>query len=126
MGIIIDGNINVGSSGISISPIYVEPPYTGPICISGAGSTQVNGTYTFTGYVADGSIVRPEYYKTTSDFVITLAGNGKYTIRVAGGDQNGQYIGNTFPAPAYPYLETSWSLIEDGVLPYPVITRGSC
>jgi hypothetical protein len=26
MGIIIDGNINVGSSGISISPIYIPPP----------------------------------------------------------------------------------------------------
>jgi hypothetical protein len=102
---------------------YTSAAYTGSICISGAGSTLVNGTYTFSGYITDGPTTRPSYQKV--GFLITLVSE-RYYIQEAGGDNNGQYLGNTFPAPANPYLETSWTLVEAGVLPYPVITQGPC
>ena len=122
MGVNINGGMNIGSGGISISSPYIIPnDYIGPICISGAGSTQVNGTYTFIGYVTDGPTTRPSYQK---GFLIIDLVNQRYYIRESNGD--GQYIGNTFPAPANPYLETSWSTTEGGVLPFPVITAGPC
>jgi hypothetical protein len=127
MGVNINGGLNIGSGGILISSPYIIPnDYIGPICVSGAGSTDVNGTYTFIGYVTEGIYTRPSYYKAgPANFIITLVG-GRYYIQVSGGDNNGQYYGNTFPAPSNPYLETSWTIVEDGVLPFPVITAGPC
>jgi hypothetical protein len=101
---------------------YTSVAYTGNICISGAGTTIVNGTYTFIGYVTD-VVTRPSYQK--GNIVIGLI-SGRYYIVEAIGDQNGQYLGNTFPAPVNPYLETSWTPTENGVFPIPVITQGSC
>ena len=114
-----------GSININTDPTFPGPPYTGSICISGAGITAVNGTYTFTGYGTDGPTTRPYYYKESFDFLIMLVSE-RYYIRENGGENYGQYIGNTVPAPAYPYLETSWSISEQGVLPFPVITQGPC
>jgi hypothetical protein len=100
-------------------------PYTGSICVSGAGSTQVNGTYTFIGYITDGNITRPRYREVDLETEINLA-NGRYYIVQASGDSLGLYIGNTFPPPANPYLETSWSAFDIGIAPVPTITSGSC
>jgi hypothetical protein len=102
---------------------YTSAVYTGSICVSGAGSTQVNGTYTFSGYVTEGDLTRPSYQKVGVSITLVAA---RYYIYESFGDQNGQYLGNTVPAPANPYLETSWSTIEGGVLPFPVITQGPC
>ena len=102
---------------------YTSAVYTGSICVSGAGSTQVNGTYTFSGYVTEGATTRPYYEK--AGLIITLVAE-RYYISEVGGDNIGQYGGNTYPAPSNPYLETSWYIIEGGVLPLPVITQGPC
>jgi hypothetical protein len=131
MGVIINGGTNIGSGGILISSPYIIPnDYIGPICVSGAGSTEVNGTYVFNGYTTDGGYTRPFYQYESAPFTfyaIDLNGGGStYRIYAAFGDQNSYYKGNTFPPPANPYLETSWTLIESGTDPVPTVTIGPC
>jgi hypothetical protein len=69
MGIIIDGNINVGSSGISISPPYVEPP--------------VSFNFTFNQEFGDTAIIiqsiggftsTPAFTSTASPFIFNSTG----------------------------------------------------
>jgi hypothetical protein len=129
MGIIINGNMNVGSSGTLISSPYVEPLYTGSICVSGGG---VDGTYAFTRFSNYYGGIRPNY--TSISGLVNLTPGGKsgagYLFRNALGDQEDIYYSTTFPTPEYPYLENpnSWAYYADD-LPtgFPItITSGSC
>jgi len=131
MGIIINGGTNIGSGGILISAPYIIPNnYIGPICVSGAGSPEVNGTYTFSGYTADGGYTRPYYVYESAPFTFyaidLLGGGSTYRIYAAFGDQNAYYKGNNFPPPANPYLETSWTSFDAGADPAPTVTIGPC
>jgi hypothetical protein len=128
MGIIIDGNMNIGSSGISISPLYVEPPYTGPICVSGGG---VNGTYAFDSFITYSGYTRPSYISVSGFFSLAPFGVGRgYLFRNRTGDQEELYTSTTFPAPEYPYLENpnSWVYYStEEPTGFPItITKGSC
>ena len=105
-------------------------PYTGSICISGAGSTLVNGTYVFSGYTTDSGYTRPLYeyrFASFTTYSIDLLGGGStYRIVASFGDNNAYYKGNTFPPPANPYLETSWTSFDAGADPVPTVTQGPC
>jgi hypothetical protein len=130
MGVIINGGINVGSGGILISSPYIIPnDYIGPICVSGAEITAVNGTYTFFQYYTQNGYTRPNYTINPAPFVFynidNLTANGAYRIVEGFGDSNELYTGLTFPPPANPYLETSWT--QYGGYPTTLITTiGPC
>ncbi len=125
MGVIINGSMNIGSGGISINTPYI-PPYTGPICVSGAGLA--DGTYTFVGYQTFNGYTSPAYLSSGPSFyrIDNSTANGVYVIREYFGDSNELFQALTFPAPENPYLETQWALY--GTLdPIPlVITAGTC
>ena len=98
-------------------------------CISGAGvSGEVIGTYQFTGvFATENGVTRPIFYPTfvpvQADLQIRLVsvpGSAAWGI-YAPGDEVNYYFGNTVPAPAYPWLETSWT-----GSPPPTVTQGPC
>jgi hypothetical protein len=109
-----------GSMDINTDPAFFEPPYTGPICVSGAGVS--SGTYTFLQYYTQNFFTRPEYISSTSQFIISISytGDGRYGLLDTSGDDTLLYEGLTFPPPLNPYLETSWTD------PSIVITQGPC
>ena len=103
------------------------------ICVSGAGSSEVNGTYEFYQFITVNGITRPTYAPVGSpdpstDIQVTIISTGPsaiWAIRWPDQEYN-YYFGNTSPAPQYPYLETSWNIASEGIGPTPVITQGPC
>jgi len=98
-------------------------------CISGAGSP-VNGTYQFFDFITENGITRPRYFPIGGTgglliFIYPTGGGAVWTIADPG-EETYYYSGNTNPAPAYPWLETSWGLSGSGSDPKPTITRGPC
>jgi hypothetical protein len=114
MGVIINGGTNIGSGGILITSPYIEPPYTGSICVSGSSIPGVNGTYTFFQYYTQNGFTRPEYYFNQFSISVLYTAEGRYGLLDGTGDDTLLYEGLTFPPPLNPYLETSWSSIGFG------------
>jgi hypothetical protein len=129
MEIIIDGSMDIDNSRILISPLYVEPPYTGPICVSGGG---VDGTYAFDSFITYSGYTRPSYISVNG--LVSLAPFAKYgsgyLFRNRTGDQEEIYYSTTSPIPEYPYLENpnSWVYFSsEEPTGFPItITKGSC
>ena len=146
MAVIINGSFRINSNGsinINTDPTFGFTTTTttstttttttlDPInfaCISGVGvSGEVIGTYQFTGvFATENGVTRPIFYPTfipaQPDLQIRLVnspGSAKWGI-YAPGDEVNYYFGNTAPAPAYPWLETSWT-----GSPPPTVTQGPC
>jgi hypothetical protein len=98
-------------------------------CISSAGSP-VNETYEFRDFITENGITRPRYLLIGStdglQIVIYPTGGGAVWTIANPGEEIYYYNGSTNPAPAFPWLETSWTLGNGGALPAPTITRGPC
>jgi hypothetical protein len=115
MGVIINGGMNISSGGISIS----LEPYNNNICVSGAGTPEVNGTYIkinesrydSSNYAINGIRLTTEY--------------GPWGIIIGGGGNPTFYFGQTTPPPQYPWQETLWTA-SDGELPVPNVSYGPC
>jgi hypothetical protein len=97
-------------------------------CVSGVGvSGEVIGTYQFNGFTTENGITRPSYIPTfipaqpSLQIVIYNQSGGAVWAIAAFGDEVNYYFGNTNPAPAYPWLETSWT-----GSPPPTVTQGPC
>jgi len=92
-------------------------------CVSSAGSP-VNTTYQFydSKYIPGGPNGDP------FGLQISLYPSGEGSVWIIGrpGDEIYYYNGNTNPAPAFPWLETSWRLAGNGSNPLPTVTRGPC
>jgi hypothetical protein len=127
MGVIINGGMNIGSGGILISSPYIEPLYTGPICVSGGG---VDGTYAFDRFYTNSGYTRPGYISVDGFISLTPFGSfGGYYFRNRTGDQEDIYFSTTSPTPEYPYLENpnSWVNYNGDPIGFPItITKGSC
>jgi hypothetical protein len=116
-----------GSININTDPIFFNIPQF--ICVSGAEITAVNGTYTFYAYYTQNGFTRPNYSFESAPFTFynidTLTANGEYRIVEGFGDSNELYTGLTFPPPANPSLENSWT--QYGGFPTTLITTvGPC
>ena len=91
-------------------------------CVSGP-LTFANGTYIFGGYAGDFPVyVGPnEYYFYPAQYDFPLS-----VTWALWNDNNGEpyvaAVGNTRPAPAYPWLETSWRYFYASF----VVTQGPC
>ena len=109
-----------GSMDINTDPAFLEPLYTGSICVSGANIPEVNGTYTFLQYFTQNGFTRPEYYFNQFSISVLYTAEGRYGLLDSTGDDILLYEGLTFPPPLNPYLETSWTD------PNIVITQGPC
>jgi hypothetical protein len=96
-------------------------------CVSGAGSP-INGTYIFSYFQTLQEVTRPLYTTADGNFIIGLVSNapGPTWSILDNINEDFLYIGNTQPSPYYPWLETSWTLANAGVLPLPTITQGPC
>jgi hypothetical protein len=99
------------------------------VCISGAGvNGEVIGTYQFTGvFATENGITRPIFNPTFTPVLpslvirlVSVPGSAAWGI-YAPGDEINYYFGNTVPAPAFPWLETSWT-----GSPPPTVTQGPC
>jgi hypothetical protein len=104
---------------------------TASVCVSGAGSGVINGTYTYIGTATANGFIRPRYEgNLTGGFVYVLitaiGGAGAVWSIYSSNDEESYYLGNTTPPPQYPYQETSWSLIGPGVLPLPTVNVFAC
>jgi hypothetical protein len=112
-----------GSININTDPTFPGPPYIGPICASGGVA---DGTYTFTSYQTNGGYTRPVYLSFPYGISNSWT-DGRYIITEnVSGDTNEICVGNTFPPPANPYLETSWTFYGS-IDPAPItFTSGSC
>jgi len=162
MGVIINGSMNIGSGGISINlqpsdnnitintycrvnqngsiNINTDPTFPQPLpspdpnflCVSGAGSPEINGTYAYLDdYTYPLFGTRPRYQNNSTGIQI-LAAPGfagdfyRWFFYYFDGDASTYwYRGNTNPAPAYPWLETSWDIYY-GVAPVPTVIIGQC
>jgi hypothetical protein len=86
------------------------------VVVSGAGSTEINGTYTMTG-THNG---KPYYNKgglsVFDQFAISNSGAGWEIY-----DEGGDILYETSNNPAFPWLVTSW-VVSIGVLPVPELT----
>jgi hypothetical protein len=101
------------------------------VCISGVGvSGEVIGTYQFFDFTTENGITRPRYFPTFTPVQPSLeiriyptgGGGGSAVWAIAAfGDEVNYYFGNTQPAPAFPWLETSWT-----GSPPPTVTQGPC
>jgi hypothetical protein len=98
-------------------------------CISGVGvNGEVIGTYQFTGtFATENGITRPIFNPTFTPVqpslvirLVSVPGSAAWGI-YAPGDEVNYYFGNTVPAPAFPWLETSWT-----GSPPPTVTQGPC
>jgi len=116
-----------GSININTDPTFPEPP-PNFMCVSGAGSAEVNGTYTFAGFETSDGYTRPKYIKGIFKIGLSILGGQRWILEFPNlsGDYAAWYIGNTIPPPAYPWLETSWSITDVGELPVPTFTIGPC
>jgi len=130
------GRITFGNLGLggSISTNVLIPPDPNYACVSGAGSTEVNGTYVFTdNYTYPLLGTRPRYQNIVSGITIIAAQGFAgdfyrwffYYYDPNEDTNNYWYRGNTNPAPAYPWLETSWDIYY-GVAPVPTVIIGQC
>jgi hypothetical protein len=87
---------------------------------------EVGGTFQFFDFITINGITRPRYFPTfispqpSLQIVIYASGGGAVWAIYAPEDDVNYNFGNTNPAPAYPWLETSWQL---GPV---LITRGPC
>ena len=97
-------------------------------CISGVGvSGEVIGTYQFNSFTTENGITRPMYLPTFTpvqpglQIVIYNQSGGAVWAIADFGNEVAYYFGNTNPAPAYPWLETSWT-----GSPPPTVTLGQC
>jgi len=111
------------NSGTTVAPSL-------DVCVSGAGSTEVNGTYTFAGFETIDGYTRPTYvFNGPGGFTYNIKsryyGTGNWGLYTSTGEQVSFYIGNTTPPPAFPYQETSWEL-SDGQAPIPTFSSGAC
>jgi len=109
-----------GSININTDPTFPEPlPDPNFLCVSGAGTTQVNGTYI--------KINENRYESSNFETTGTVLTNeyGAWGILIPGGGNPLFYLGQTTPRPQYPWQETSWTAI-DGELPVPTVTIGPC
>jgi hypothetical protein len=86
-----------------------------PICVSEAGTTEVNGTYTYAGMVEG----KPFYVK--GDYMVRVSG-GLWVIKdnTLGSDK---YASNDVTAT--PDLVTTWFTLS-GIAPLPIVTAGAC
>jgi hypothetical protein len=126
MGVIINGGMNIGSSGILIS----LEPYNNNICVSGAGTPEVNGTYTYNGDITYNGYTRPQY--VFGNYILDIQlGNGYWDLYSEIGERIDYYVDNTYlvgpptTPPAFPYQVTLWGAI-DGQLPVPNVSYGPC
>jgi hypothetical protein len=92
-------------------------------CVSGP-LTFANGTYTFLFNIEDGGTF-PLYGGPNEYFLYVLTAVFQQSpVWCLTNDNNGEpyiaVIGNTRPAPAYPWLETSWNVAGF------VVNRGPC
>jgi hypothetical protein len=89
----------------------------GPICVSDAGSSIVNGTYTFVGIV-DGK----NSYSNENNFIVWEPGFGGFWFI--------KNIGTSYyfssDNVATPDLVTTWELTGPGQNPLPIVTSGTC
>lgn len=104
-----------GSININTDPVFP----TNFLCVSGAGSAEVNGTYI---KIDDNRYDSSNYAITGIRLTTEL---GPWALLIGGGGNPVFYIGNTFPAPQYPWQETLWNA-SDGELPSPTVTSGPC
>jgi hypothetical protein len=88
---------------------------------------EVGGTFQFDSFTTENGITRPMYLPTfipaqpsLQVVIYNQAGGAVWAIAAFGDDVN-YYFGNTNPAPAYPWLETSWT-----GSPPPTVTQGPC
>jgi hypothetical protein len=100
---------------------------TGDICVSDAGSTVVNGTYTYSGTTTIGGITRPQYIKDVNYNVSIVTEGGNTVWSISNTDLLfTYYLGSTVPPPQYPYQETSWIAYDQGLDPVPTVSSGNC
>jgi len=123
-----------GSININTDPTFPIPPDPNFACVSGAGTPEINGTYVFTdNYTFGIEGTRPRYQNIVSGIQILAAAGFAgdfyrwfFYYYDANEDASAYwYKGNTNPAPAYPWLETSWSLYG-GTDPVPTVIIGQC
>jgi hypothetical protein len=106
------------------TPTGLSP--TGSVCVSGAGSADSNGTYTYNGTNTINGVTRPQYINGSYSMLVqSVTGTTVWSMYNAS-DEGTHYYGNTTPAPQYPYLETSWRLAALGVLPVPTVNSLAC
>ncbi len=124
-----------GSININTDPTFPQPlpsPDPNYACVSGAGTPEINGTYTFLdNYTFGVEGTRPRYQNALGLEILAAVGfagdSYRWFFYYFDGDASTYwYRGNTIPAPAYPWLETSWSIYGDGVAPVPTVIIGQC
>lgn len=130
MAVIINGGLNIGNGRtlISIPTIFIDTNF---VCVSGAGTPEVNGTYVFNGNITFNGYTRPQY--VFGNYILDIQlGEGYWDLYSLIGERIDYYVDNTYlvgpsfsPPPAFPYQVTSWGAF-DGQLPVPTFTNGSC
>jgi hypothetical protein len=118
-----------GSININTDPTFPTINLDNFACVSSAGSP-VNGTYEFYDFITENGITRPRYFPIGSInglqiFIYPTGGGAVWTIANPG-EEIYYYNGSTNPAPAFPWLETSWTLGNGGALPAPTVNQGPC
>ena len=123
-----------GSININTDPRVFSPDNFA--CVSGAGSSGLNGTYKFYDFYTSGNNgTRPRYIpiNNVDDSGIQILagipfGGSPYRWMIYffdGEYSTTYYAGNTTPVPEYPWLETSWTAYA-GAAPVPTLTIGLC
>ena len=100
------------------------------VCVSGAGSSFINGTYIFNGNITYNGYTRPQYVFGPYILDIQL-GTGYWNIYSVIGERVEWYVDNTYifgpptTPPAFPYQVTLWGA-DVGTLPVPTFSQGGC
>jgi hypothetical protein len=96
------------------------------VTVSGAGATEINGTYTFSDFYSFGGPLRPRYINAAGIALLANTGNGDgfdwYFYQNFEDNNYYWYKGNTNPVPYYPFQVTSWSVYGNGIAPVPVVS----
>lgn len=106
----------------TITPTSTQPPYDqSPVCVSGAGTEEVNGTYIFSGFSTSNPL-RGRYFYVAGSKELYWASPGWRIRNISGGTQ----LYNSANTLSYPWLgEGNWNL-GIGLAPPPSVVQGSC